>query len=139
MKSLYQMMKSNYPGKLLAVSECGNIPKISEQWAAGMYWSFFMPWYDYYRTNDPSSASFNSTEHQNCNIAFWQDALACDFIVTRDELPDFTSGITIPFRESARKEDNTIYDMQGRPVTTYPDMPSQRGIYIRNGKKFVVR
>ena len=76
MKSLYQMMKSNYPGKLLAVTECGNIPKISEQWAAGLYWSYFMPWYDYNRTNNPSSPNFNSTEHQNCNIAFWQDALA---------------------------------------------------------------
>ena len=139
MKSLYQMMKSNYPGKLLAVTECGNIPKISEQWAAGLYWSYFMPWYDYNRTNNPSSPNFNSTEHQNCNIAFWQDALACDFMLTRDELPDFTSGIATPLTENADKGDNRVYDMLGRPVTTYPDMPSRRGIYILNGQKFVVR
>ncbi len=139
MKSLYQMMKSNYPGKLLAVTECGNIPKISEQWAAGLYWSYFMPWYDYNRTNNPSSPNFNSTEHQNCNIAFWQDALACDFMLTRDELPDFTSGIATPLTENADKGDNKVYDLQGRPVTTYPDMPSRRGIYILNGQKFVVR
>ena len=89
MKRIYDMMKKMFPTKLLAVSEFGNMPKISEQWAEGMYWCYFMPWWDNARTQDMNSDAFNSREHNNANIEWWEDALKCDFIVTRDELPSF--------------------------------------------------
>lgn len=89
MKRIYDMMKRMFPTKLLAVSEFGNMPKISEQWAEGMYWCYFMPWWDNARTQDINSDAFNSREHNNANIEWWEDALKCDFIVTRDELPSF--------------------------------------------------
>lgn len=89
MKKIYDMMKKMFPDKLLAVSEFGNMPYISEQWKEGMHWCYFMPWWDNARTQDMNSDAFNSTDHNNANIEFWEDALKCDFIVTRDELPSF--------------------------------------------------
>jgi mannan endo-1,4-beta-mannosidase len=89
MHSWYDYFQQNYPGKLYAISEFGNIPKLSQLWADGQYWSFLIPWYDYNRTNDKSSENFNSTDHTNANIDWWTDALNQDCFITRDELPDF--------------------------------------------------
>ncbi|MBQ2131291.1 MAG: hypothetical protein II431_08110, partial [Prevotella sp.] len=36
---------------------------------------------------------------------------------------------------SSRKDDETVYDLQGRIVTT----PQRNGLYIKNGKKFIAR
>lgn len=44
-----------------------------------------------------------------------------------------TSGINIISVDE--KTDGRIYDLQGRPVST----PKQKGIYIRNGKKYIVK
>lgn len=85
----YDLFHELYPGKLYAISEFGNIPKMSEIWADGQYWNYMAPWWDNKRTANPSSAEFNSTDHQNASIDYWQDALQCDFIITRDELPSF--------------------------------------------------
>mgnify|MGYP000906028722 FL=1 len=46
---------------------------------------------------------------------------------------DQTDGIRVQ-TEKQIKSDKTLYDLQGRVVAH----PTQRGIYIRNGKKFVV-
>ena len=85
----YDSFHENYPGKLYAISEFGSIPKVSELWADGQYWSFLIPWYDYDRTNSTGSEAFNSTSHNNADIEYWNDALGLDCVVTRDELPSF--------------------------------------------------
>ncbi len=85
----YDYFHQNYPGKLYAISEFGGIPKVSELWADGQYWSFLIPWYDYDRTNKPNDEAFNSTNHNNANIDWWLDALEQDCVITRDELPSF--------------------------------------------------
>lgn len=89
MRKWYDFFHENFPGKLYAISECGNIPKVSEFWADGQYWSFLIPWYDYDRTSQPSSEAYNSTDHSNANIEYWNDALGLDCVITRDELPSF--------------------------------------------------
>ena len=85
----YDYFHQNYPGKLYAISEFGGIPKVSELWADGQYWSFLIPWYDYDRTNKTTDEAFNSTDHSNANIDWWNDALEQDCVITRDELPSF--------------------------------------------------
>ena len=89
MRKWYNFFQKNFPGKLYAISEFGNIPKVSEFWADGQYWSFLIPWYDYDRTSKPGSEDFNSTDHNNANIDYWNDALSQDYVITRDELPIF--------------------------------------------------
>lgn len=85
----YEYMEANYPTKLRAICECGNIPKISEQWERGLFWNYFTPWWDNAITQDVGTDSFNSTEHSSCSIDWWNDALGCDFMLTRDMLPSF--------------------------------------------------
>lgn len=89
MRKWYDFIKKNFPDKLCAISEFGNIPKMSQVWADGQYWSFMIPWWDNARTGQPGSEAFNSTDHNNANIDYWKDALKQDFIITRDELPNF--------------------------------------------------
>jgi mannan endo-1,4-beta-mannosidase len=83
----FQKLKTAYSGKLIALSEFGNVATISEQWKAGATWSWFMAWYDYERTNNVGSAAFNETTHQHADIAFWQSAFADPLVISRDEMP----------------------------------------------------
>ena len=64
-----------YPKKMIALSENGKDGSteyglMSEVWKAGAQWSWFMPWYG---ANMPSTA-------------WWQDALNCENVITRDQV-----------------------------------------------------
>lgn len=87
-KSQFATLQSRYPGKPVALSECGNVETISAQWNAGARWLWFVPWYDYDRTLDPGSDAFQLKTHEHASIAWWEDALAQPYVLTRDELPD---------------------------------------------------
>jgi uncharacterized protein (TIGR02145 family) len=50
-----------------------------------------MPWYDYNRTVDPDSTMFEATTHEHADIAWWEDAIAHEMVITRDEMPDLKS------------------------------------------------
>lgn len=83
----YRFMKENWPDKPIAMSECGSIPLLSGQWEAGAYWSWFMPWYDYERTNDVTSAAFTDDSHAHASADWWRAVLEDEHVLTRDELP----------------------------------------------------
>jgi mannan endo-1,4-beta-mannosidase len=83
----FQDIQNQYPDKMVTLSECGNVANISAQWSAGAEWSWFMPWYDYDRTNDINGSAFTDTSHAYANIDWWQDALAQEEVITRDEMP----------------------------------------------------
>lgn len=64
-----------YPNKMITLSENGKdgsteYARMSEVWEAGAKWSWFMPWY---------GASM-------CSTAWWQDALSCESVITRDQV-----------------------------------------------------
>lgn len=64
-----------YPNKMITLSENGKDGNteyglMSEVWQAGAQWSWFMPWYG---ANMPSNA-------------WWQDALNCENVITRDQV-----------------------------------------------------
>lgn len=79
-------LQQQCPDKLVAITECGNIPAISSQWEAGAKWLMFMPWYDYDRTNNTSAAAFSSKAHSNASIEWWQDAWKQDYVLSRDQV-----------------------------------------------------
>lgn len=81
-------IQTNYPDKIVSLSECGSVVNMSGQWTAGAKWSFFMPWYDYNRTVNPSSTEFNSNEHQHANAAWWTTTFNSPAVLTRDQMPD---------------------------------------------------
>lgn len=81
--SQYATLSGTYGNKMVALSECGygestesTVGLISEQWAAGARWSWFMPWYD-----ADDATTFHSDE------AWWKDAMDQEFVISRDELP----------------------------------------------------
>ncbi len=84
----YTTLQQRYPGKPVALSECGSVAAIPTQWNAGARWIWFMPWYDYERTLDPGSEAFQLKTHQHAPISWWEVALAQTYVLTRDELPD---------------------------------------------------
>ncbi len=126
----YKFLRRYSPNKMVALTECGNVPTISKQWKAGSKWLFFMPWYDYGRTNDPRNDAFKSTDHGNCNAEWWTEAFSNDFVLTRDDFKKILTGI-----EAAQAEQSLspvrAYDLMGRPW-----VESRRGLYFKNGKKY---
>lgn len=68
-----------FPNKVVTLSECGNVGKLSEQWKSGARWSWAMPWYQYDATTLDG--------HQHANTAWWKDAMNSDIVITRDEMP----------------------------------------------------
>lgn len=77
--SEYTSIAENYGNKIVSLSECGTVGLISEQWASGARWSWFMPWYD--GTNEDDSPVVHADE------AWWKDAMSQEFVVSREELP----------------------------------------------------
>lgn len=77
--SEYTSIAGNYGNKIVSLSECGTVGLISEQWACGARWSWFMPWYD--GTNEDGSPVVHADE------AWWKDAMSQEFVVSREELP----------------------------------------------------
>ena len=77
--SAYTSIAENYGNKIVSLSECGTVGLISEQWASGARWSWFMPWYD--GTNEDGSPVVHADE------AWWKDAMSQEFVVSREDLP----------------------------------------------------
>ena len=80
----YSNICASYGNKMVALSECGysedtgtSVGTISEQWAAGARWSWFMPWYD------GASATTSHADQE-----WWQDAMMQNFVITREDLQD---------------------------------------------------
>lgn len=82
----FKYLQKKYPNKLITLSEMGDVDNISDQWAAGGCWSYFMPWYDY----DVDNTSYDLSQHQHADTDWWIDAMNCQYVITRDELPSFT-------------------------------------------------
>ncbi len=77
----YDEVDEEYGHKMIALTECGSVGLISEQWAAGGRWSWFMPWYN-------AEEDTTAGEHEHADEEWWQDAMSQDFVITRDQLPD---------------------------------------------------
>ena len=78
-------LRQECPDKMVALGECGNVATIGSQWEAGARWLFFMPWYDYGRTNRTQADSFKSTEHGHASIEWWQEAWSHDYVLSRHD------------------------------------------------------
>lgn len=130
----YKMLRKKSPDKLIALTECGNLAPIGQQWKIGARWLFFAPWYDYERTNNISSEAFKSTDHASCNVEWWNEAFSHDYVLTRDD-----------FKRDLQTRINTVHTEQPKTVQgSYnlfgsPWMEGSKGINIINGKKYLRR
>lgn len=78
----FNSIREQYPGKMVVLSEMGNLAALSQQWAAGAHWGWFMPWYG-------AGASLDGNDHADRH--WWADALAMPEVITRDQLPNFNN------------------------------------------------
>ncbi|MGN0029451.1 MAG: glycosyl hydrolase [Marinilabiliaceae bacterium] len=74
----FRAIESEFPGKMLILSECGNVGKMSEQWSLGARWGLFIPWYTYKATS--------LRGHLYADSLWWVDAMSQDFVVKRGDL-----------------------------------------------------
>ncbi|MFV0290751.1 MAG: glycosyl hydrolase [Mangrovibacterium sp.] len=81
--SQFNDIQNTYYSKMVALSECGNVADMAKQWEAGARWSYFMPWYDYERTNNTSSSEFSLTSHEFANIGWWKKSEASNHIIMK--------------------------------------------------------
>lgn len=73
--STFHKIQNTYPTKMVTLSECGNIPQISDIENAGGNWSWFMPWY-----GDDSEG----TPH--ANDEWWRNAMSHDYVIKLKDL-----------------------------------------------------
>ena len=76
----FKDVQQTYPNKMITLSECGSVGKISEQWEAGGKWSWFMPWYHYNATS--------LVGHQHADEAWWKDAMSQSFVLDREAVKE---------------------------------------------------
>ncbi|MBQ9524336.1 MAG: beta-mannosidase [Bacteroidaceae bacterium] len=128
----FKMLKQHSPDKLIALTECGNLATISQQWKAGARWLYFAPWYDYERTNKPDSEAFKSTEHTHCNAAWWTEAFSNDYVLSREDFKQELQTSLKAVQAEQTLAPSGSYDLFGHPWTE-----GRRGIFIKNGKKYI--
>jgi len=75
----FKKLQNTYKNKMVTLSECGNVGKISEQHAKGANWSYFMPWYQYDATT--------LDNHEHANTQWWKDAMSQSYVIAREDMP----------------------------------------------------
>lgn len=70
---------------------------------------------------------------KSANVTALQDAIQA----VRDARQEYADGISAPILQMADAGNNDVYDLAGRKITTQGSCP--RGIYIKNGKKYIGR
>lgn len=80
----FDAIRATFPNKMITLSECGDVAKLSDQFNSGALWSWAMPWYDY----DADNTAHSLDNHQHANTAWWTDAMNCNHVVSRDQLPN---------------------------------------------------
>ena len=75
----FAKLQKTYPNKMVTLSECGNVGKITDQWSKGARWAWFMPWYKY----DASTLD----NHDHADTSWWKDAMSHRNVITRDQMP----------------------------------------------------
>ena len=83
----FKLLQKTYPNKMITLAECGSgdevkMSLLSRIWEQGSRWSWFMTWYDYDYNHG------NSEEHKFANEAWWQDAFAQPYVVSREQIKE---------------------------------------------------
>lgn len=99
--SAFSSMTTQFPGKILALSENGPIPDVTNMHNDNAVWSWWMPWYESW------SSGFVS---QTAN-SVWQQNLSSDKIITLDKMPGWASySATVSGEACAVATETSKYD-----------------------------
>lgn len=70
--------------KLVALTECGNIPDPDKGFAEGSPWSWFMVWYS---RNADGSLALTGSDYTLNTLAYWQQLAKSSHVAWREDLP----------------------------------------------------
>ncbi len=71
----FEDMQNLYPNKMVALSECGAVPTVTDMFDAGAKWSYFMPWSGDYSDGVPMASD-----------DWWTTAMQSDLVIKLDDL-----------------------------------------------------
>ena len=131
--STFDKLKSLTGGKkIIALSENGPIPDIDKEVEEEAVWSWWMPWYQSWGQKE-EDMFINKTSAEE-----WTKCMGDERVITLEDLSEgwgtyIETGIQS--LKAVEPASQTIYDLQGRRLTTAP----AKGLYIKDGKKFVVK
>ena len=96
----YNYLAQQYPDRMLALTECGQVPYLSIQWQAGCQWTWVMPWYG----NDEHGTPWTADR-------WWTDAM-------RPHTPTAIATARTAAGTTARTAAGTTaaYTLDGRPA-----------------------
>jgi hypothetical protein len=127
--STFDKLKSLTGGKkLIALSENGPIPDIEKEIEEEAVWSWWMPWYN----------SWNGKYVDQTSAEEWKKCMSDERVITLEDLAEGWGtyiDTAIKSLKTADPTDSAIYDLQGRRLSEVP----AKGLYIQNGKKFVIK
>ena len=104
-KARYDYLAAQYPNRMVALTECGQVPYLSIQWQQGCKWSWVMSWYG----NDAKGTPWTADR-------WWKDAV-------KQYTP--TAIQTVTAAPADRNTPIMFYTLDGRPSTS-----SQSGLHI---------
>lgn len=138
----WEFYQARYPDKLAAMAECGDEPQgkcpmasVADWWNAGIKWSWFTTWYDSQYTSGKTSTHIHVTPE------WWQEAVAQDFVITRDQMKQIIAEVKTGIRPTPNSSCDggewaagSVYDLSGHRVAK-----PTHGLYIINGKKVFIK
>lgn len=72
--------------KLMAITECGNIPDPDKCMAAGNKWSWFMVWCT---TDSSGNLALNNSDWSLNTLEHWNDVMGSPYVLNREDMPSF--------------------------------------------------
>ena len=114
--------------KLIALSENGPIPDIEKEIEEEAVWSWWMPWYQ----------SWDAKFVDQTDKAEWTKCMSDERVITLEDLAEgWGTYIDTAIKSLTTSEptDSAIFDLQGRRLSEVP----AKGLYIQNGRKFVIK
>lgn len=87
--------------KLVAISECGNIPDPAKCMEAGNKWSWFMVWCT---TDSNGNLALNNTDWSYNTLEHWKNVMGSPYVLNREDMPSFV----IPSERSESRNLNNI-------------------------------
>ncbi|MBR1504249.1 MAG: hypothetical protein IJ618_10255 [Prevotella sp.] len=116
--------------KLIALSENGPIPDIEKEIEEEAVWSWWMPWYQ----------SWGGKYVDQTSAEEWKKCMEDNRVVTLEDLSEGWGTFidtAIKSLKAAETTSRAIYDLQGRRLSE-AEAPA-KGIYVQDGKKFVIK
>ena len=125
----FDKLKSMSEGKkLIALSENGPIPDIEKEIEEEAVWSWWMPWYN----------SWDGKYVDKTSAEEWKKCMSDERVITLEDLAEGWGtyiDTAIKSQKTVEPTDSAIFDLQGRRLSEVP----AKGLYIQNGRKFVIK